>query len=130
GLSVANLPALENIHRRYYRPGNLTIAIVGGFRRDDAISLARKYLIRHTTAPGISTVAPIDWAKTSKSSTVKWDSDVRAVCISYPPPAGARDRLLLSLYGELVGMRLSSDQKLKSAAACVYTSNHLYSVGA
>jgi hypothetical protein len=106
----------------------MILVIVGGFTNAQAMPLIRMHL---------GTIAPrpaeppksIAWERAGKDTMVRWDSKVRAVCLAFPPPASLKDQLILSLWGEVVAMRLNRESGLRAASDCVFATNHLWNVG-
>ncbi|MCH8253084.1 MAG: insulinase family protein [Planctomycetes bacterium] len=127
GLEDIPLDAIERLHRTNYRPENLTLVLVGGFDRAKAMTLIEKYLGVIERGTPIDSPS-IDWSKVPKRMTVKWDSTVRAVCVAFPPPADAYDRILLSLWGGMLMQRLMTDDEIKAVADSTFCSNHLWGV--
>ena len=127
GMEDFSIATLEQFHRDYYRPDNLTLILVGGFDRDEALQLIRKHLGR--IRPPKRDLKPIDWSKLPPRATVHWDSRVRAVCIAFAPPADRTERIILSLWGAQLMSKLKSDSALTSAADNLFCSIHTWSVG-
>lgn len=127
GLEDIPLEKIERLHRATYHPENLTLVLVGGFDRAKALTLIEKHLgvIERGTPVELES---IDWSKVPERMTVKWDSTVRAVCIAFPPPADAYDRILLSLWGNGLMQKLMTDGEIKAVAESTFCSNHLWSV--
>jgi hypothetical protein len=61
--------------------------------------------------------------------TVQWDSSVRAVCIGFPPPDDVNERLLLTLWGNLLMQRLMTDTEVQGAADAIFCTNPTWGVG-
>ncbi len=127
-LGAPYLPMLESMRAQFYRPENMIVTIVGGFKPDEAVKLIHKHLASINGRRGMPS-HPINWPGVKKDATVRWDSKVRAVCVAFPPPSTSRDRLILSLWGDIVNMRLSTDMNLRASSECVFVSNHLWNVG-
>jgi len=128
GLEEFALENLVRFHRASYRPGNLTLILVGGFDRDNAIELARKHLGSIESGPA-DPLDPIDWAKIPKRSTVRWDAKVRAVCIAFVPPHDRVDRVTLSLWGNMLHQQLAGDPAIAAVTDHVSCSNQMWNVG-
>ncbi len=128
GIESYDPEALAAFHRATYRPDNLTLVLVGGFEADAAMELIRKCLggIRN---PEQARVALIDWAKTARRSTVRWDSSVAAVCIAFDPPVDRIERIALSLWGSSLHQALWADAEVMGRASAIMTSSHMWSVG-
>ncbi len=128
GLAEVPIGELRRFHEAYYRPGNLVVVLVGGIDRKEGLRLVKKYL--GSIAEGeTSTQESPDWAGIPKRTRVRWDSSVRAMCIGYAPPKTLSDRVLLSLWGNLLMQKLMNDAQIKKSAAMVCTSNQTWSVG-
>lgn len=119
---------LERFRSQTYRPDNLTLVLVGDFDPEAALELARKH-IGSIKNPDAARLAPIDWTKAPKRATVKWDSSVQAVCIAFPPPEDATERVVLSLWGAMLQQQLAADPQLQPLADAVLVPNHMWSVG-
>jgi predicted Zn-dependent peptidase len=128
GLEEIPVAELERFHRAFYHPKNLTLVVVGGSQRDEALQLVKKHLGSLRPAE-TTTPQPIAWTKVPRETTVQWDSTVRVVCIGFPPPDEDKDRLLLSLWGNLLTQRLMTDQEIRGAADAVFCTNQMWSVG-
>lgn len=129
GLESIPVADLEQFYHNFYRPQNLVLVIVGGFKRDEVLSLVKKHLggIR---SPETIPPKPNIWSQVPKEMTVQWDSKVRAVCIGFPPPDDAKERLILSLWGNLLMQRLIMDQDIQQSADSVFCANQMWSVDA
>ena len=128
GLEEIPVDDLKRLHARCYHPGNLVLAIAGGFERGEAIKLVEDVL-GGIPASRAAPPRPPAWARVREKIEVRWDSKVRAVCIAYPPPEKAMDRLALSLWGNLLMQKLMSDKALMGVADAVFASNQNWSVG-
>jgi predicted Zn-dependent peptidase len=128
GLEQFALADIEAFHARFYRPANLVLVIVGAFDKAEAIDLLEKHL--STVLPEkAEAVPPTDWADLPKEMTIVWDSKVAAVCAAFPPPAATGDRIVLSLWGNLVMQRLSTAEAINELSDAVFTSNQSWPVG-
>jgi predicted Zn-dependent peptidase len=126
GLEDARIVDLHRFHRAFYHPENSLLVIVGSFRRDEALRLAGKHLgslqLAATAPP-----QPPPWTQIKKDLTVQWDSKVRAVCIGFPPPENIKERIALSLWGNLLWQKLMTDEQIQKAADAVLCTNQLWS---
>lgn len=128
GLEDIPVADLEGFHRAFYHPGNLLLVVVGGFGRDEALELVNKHL-GSLKPPQTPPPQPVPWAQVPKARTVEWDSQVRAVCLGFPPPEDETDRVVLSLWGNLLMQRLMADRQVQAAVSSVFCTNQLWGVG-
>ncbi len=128
GLENLSIDDLAGFHRRFYRPDNLTLILVGGFEADHALKLLEKHLggIR---PEGTARLAAIDWPKVPRRMTVQWDAKLRGVCIAFPPPDDQGDCLVLSLLGSVLAQKLTTDSEIGKVADSVFCSNFQWGVG-
>ncbi|MFB3104278.1 MAG: M16 family metallopeptidase, partial [Pseudomonadales bacterium] len=126
GLEDFSIEELENFHRAFYRPDNLTVVIIGGFNRDQAFELLEEHL-GDVRPPKQSRLAAIDWSRIPNRTTVRWDAKVRAVCLAFPPPSNRRDQIALSLLGAALTQELMKDPQINDVANTVTCTNHLWS---
>ena len=128
GLAAIPVAELERFYRASYHPQRLVLVLIGGFERAKALQLVKKHLgsIQPSDA---ATPQPLPWSQVPKEMTVQWDSSVRAVCIGFPPPDDVKERLLLTLWGNLLMQRLMTDTKVQGAADAVFCTNQAWTVG-
>ena len=125
GIPVADL---ERFHHASYHPKNLVLILIGAFERDEALQLVRKHLAaippRENALP-----QPVPWAQVPKQMMIHWDSKVRAVCVTFPPPFDVGQRFILSMWGNLLMQELMTDKQIQAAADAVFCANQAWSVG-
>jgi predicted Zn-dependent peptidase len=128
GLERIPVADLERFYRASYSPKGLVLVLVGGFERAKALELVGKHLgsIQPSDA---AAPQPLPWSQVPKEMTVQWDSSVRAVCIGFPPPDDVKERLLLTLWGNLLMQRLMTDTQVQAAADVVFCTNPTWGVG-
>lgn len=128
GLERIPVADLERFYHASYGPQRLVLVLVGGFDRTEALQLVKKHLgtiqPRDAAAP-----QPLSWAQVPKEMTIQWDSSVRAVCIGFRPPDDVKERLLLTLWGNLLTQRLMTDTRVQGAADAVFCTNMTWGVG-
>ncbi len=126
---VDQLPAdkLKSFFRAQYRPDQLTIAIVGGFKKDEALVLAKEHL--GSIPSRKAEQKPLDWNALPLRAHLTWDADVHAVCVYFPPPADPGDRALLSVWAMVMGVRLAERPDLRTIANMICASNTGWPVG-
>jgi len=128
GLAEVPIGELKQFHKAYYRPGNLVVVLVGGVDREEGLRLVKKHLGPINEGETSTREAP-DWTGIPKRTRVRWDSSTSAMCIGFAPPKALSDRVLLSLWGNLLMQKLMNDAEIKKSAAMVCTSNQTWSVG-
>ena len=128
GLEHIPVADLERFYRASCHPQRLVLVLVGGFERAKALELVQKHLgsIQPSDADAPQ---PLPWSEVPKEMTVEWDSSVRAVCIGFPPPDDVKERLLLTLWGNLLMQRLMTDTEVQGAADAVFSTNQAWGVG-
>ena len=128
GLAAIPVAELERFYRASYHPQRLVLVLIGGFERAKALQLVKKHLgsIQPSDA---ATPQPLPWSQVPKEMTVQWDSSVRAVCIGFPPPDDVKERLLLTLWGNLLMQGLMTDTKVQGAADAIFCTNTTWGVG-
>jgi predicted Zn-dependent peptidase len=127
---LENIPVadLERFYRACYRPQTSVLVLVGGFNRTEALQLVKKHL--GTIQPrDAAPLQPLSWGQVPKEMTVQWDSSIRAVCIGFPPPDDVNERLLLTLWGNLLMQRLMTDTEVQGAADAIFCTNLTWGVG-
>ena len=128
GLERIPVADLERFYRASFNPQSLVLVLVGGFDRTQALQLVNKHL--GAIQPGdAAPLQPLSWAQVPKEMAVQWDSSVRAVCIGFPPPDDIKERLLLSLWGNLLMQRLMTDAEVQKLADAVFCTNQSWSAG-
>jgi len=128
GLERIPVADLERFYRASYNPKGLVLVLVGGFERAKALELVGKHLgsIQPSDA---AAPQPLPWSQVPKEMTVQWDSSVRAVCIGFPPPDDVNERLLLTLWGNLLMQGLMTDTEVQGAADAIFCTNQAWTVG-
>ena len=118
---------VEAFYRTQYRPDQLTLAIAGKFSKDDAVAWAREHLgpIENQGAEQKA----LNWSTTPASARVTWDVDLHALCVFAAPPADAKERALLSLWGTALFERLAAYPELRELAHMSFVSNTTWPVG-
>jgi hypothetical protein len=126
---VDQLPAdkLESFYRAQYRPDQLTIAIVGGFKKDEALALAKEHL--GAIPSRMAEQKPLNWDTLPAKAHITWDADVHAICVYALPPTDPKDRRLLSLWGTALMQKLSTNAELNKIAHMNFASNTTWPVG-
>jgi len=128
GLEHIPVADLERFYRASCHPQRLVLVLIGGFERAKALELVKQHLgsIQPSDA---ATPQPLPWSQVPKEMTVQWDSSVRAVCIGFPPPDDVKERLLLTLWGNLLMQRLMTDTEVQGAADAIFCTNQAWTVG-
>lgn len=127
GLEALGVEKLRAFHRAYYRPSNLLLVIAGEFERDKALALLKQHL-GGIQSPKTKPKPRMDWTRAPARHAMRWDSKVRAVCIAFPPPDDRLDRIVLSLWGNLLMQRLMNDADIRAATDSVSCTNQLWFV--
>ncbi|HVR73383.1 MAG TPA: hypothetical protein VMT52_03590, partial [Planctomycetota bacterium] len=112
-------------------PENLILVVAGGF--DPAKVLDR---IKERLEP-IAPRGPVtsDSRKSHplgegpKRFAVAWDARARGVCIAFPPPESARERLVLTLWGGLKANALSRDAAILRTSSSSFVTQPPWNVG-
>lgn len=128
GLDQIPLDRLREFHSSTYRPDRMTFIIAGDFDEQRVLSSVRQTLGSvknqvHTNQPAI------DWNKLPLKVSVDWDTSLNAICLYYPPPENARDRMVLSHLGTLWNSHLGTDTALKKSTEMVMSSSVQWAVG-
>jgi predicted Zn-dependent peptidase len=119
---------LQQFHHASYRPENLTLVLIGDFERARALRLIERHL-GGIANPRASRPAAIDWSKAPERSTVHWDSKTSAVCIAFPPPPDASDRIVLTLWGSSLHQALQADAEIAREVDALICPSQNWSVG-
>lgn len=129
GLERTGVKSLKDFHRQTYRPERSCLVVVGGFNQEKAMRLLNRHLgVIKSAAPGAKLPA-IDWTRMPGELTMRWDSRTRAVCIAFPPPAGPKERFLMTLWGQIMRMREISPRALASWAGAYFCTHMAWSAG-
>lgn len=128
GLESLDLDRLASMHGSSYLPEQLTIAIVGRFDRAEAIELVREHLggIEIASAGALT---PIDWSAVRPHAELLWDASLSGICVAFPPPDDPVERLALTLLGQIVCSRLSSDRELRGLTGLISGTSRIAPVG-
>lgn len=129
GLLELPLERLKEFHSATYRPERLTLVISGGFERARAIELAKASVGAVKAGGAAKPRVAIDWTKVAPTARVTWDAKVSAVVLAYPPPQAARDRLAVSVLGDVLYARLSTDPQITGVARFVICTNQSWPAG-
>jgi predicted Zn-dependent peptidase len=127
GLENISQEQLENFHAQFYQPRNLILVLAGDFKPADGLGLVKKYFggaVSRTPAEP----AGIKWEALSELA-VQWDVKTRAFCLAYPPPSDSRERLLLTLWGNLLYQKLNADPDLQLSLDFSFCSNQSWPAG-
>ena len=127
GLDQIPPAKLEAFYQAQYRPDQLTIAIVGGFKEDEALAMAKEHL--GTLSASKSEQKPLNWNSLPAAAHLTWDADVHAICVYAAPPAEATDRMLLSLWGTALMQKLAVRSNLRELTHMSFSSNTTWPVG-
>jgi predicted Zn-dependent peptidase len=128
GLERISVADLERFYRASSDPHRLALVLIGGFERARAVELLEKYL-GSIESLDAAAFPPLPWSQVPKEMTVQWDSSVRAVCISFPPPQDVIERLPLTLWGNVLMQKLVSDVKVQALTDAVFCTNASWGVG-
>jgi|CXWL01.1.fsa_nt_gi predicted Zn-dependent peptidase len=121
---------LEAFYRTMKLPDfDRTIAIVGAFRKDEALALAREHLGNLSIFSYERNRQTVKWDKQPREGAIVWDADVYGICLYAPPPADPIDRTLLSLWGTALMQKLSVRTDLSEIAHMTFASNTTWPVG-
>lgn len=129
GLEHTSVKRLNDFHRMTYRPDRFILVVAGGFNQEKAIKLLNRHLgVLKSSASGVK-LPPIDWTRMPGELTIRWDSRTRVVGIAFPPPAGAKERFLMTLWGQVMMMREMSSRALASLTDAYFCTNIAWSTG-
>lgn len=127
GLDQIPVDKLESFYRERYRPDQLTLAIVGGFQKADAIKLAREHFAAIPSEKRAK--RSISWNSFATPARVTWDAEVHAVCLYAPPPPDPNSRWLLSLWGTAFLQKLATHSELRELSNMTFATNSTWPVG-
>jgi hypothetical protein len=126
GLAAIDIERIRSFHRRVYHPGNLVLVVLGGFEPGRARELVERHL---GGLAGGERPADVDWSSVPRISRVVWDTDTRAYCVAYEPPADRFEKNFLSLWASLWWSRdLRGDQELARHAVMTFSSQWTWPV--
>jgi predicted Zn-dependent peptidase len=124
-----NVEALKAFHRSFYYPRNATLVLMGPFKVAEALNMVKKHFGSISAAPeSPGGGQDIVW-KDIAESIVQWDLSGRAFCLAFPPPTDPKERLLMSLWGNLLLPKLSADPTLQLSSEFTFSSNQAWPVG-
>lgn len=127
GVDQLPIEKVESFFRAQYRPDQLTIAIVGGFKKDEALALAKEHLGAIPSRKAER--KPFNWSSLPAKAHITWDADVHAICVYAAPPSDPKDRALLGLWGTVLMQKLGSHPPLNELAHMSFASNTTWPVG-
>lgn len=122
GLEDMTVKDLRAFHTRFYRPGKLTLVIVGDFQVEQVKKLIQDNL-GNIKNPQVPAETPITWEKVAKRHTVQWDAKRSGVCLAFPPPKDKASSAAMSLFGTLLMQQLHLDAELKRVADMAFCTN-------
>jgi predicted Zn-dependent peptidase len=128
GLESIPIEQLREFHAATYRPDRLTLVIAGDFDLEKAKQSVQE-TIGTVTSPKRVARRTIDWENLPQNLNVEWDASLSAVCVYYPPPAAALDRIVLSYLGTGWIDSLSNDPTLKAMTDMIIPSPVTWPVG-
>lgn len=125
-----DLKALEAFHARYYRPDRLTLVIVGGVEPARALELARARFGVLKNPEQAPAGAALDEPIKPVAVEMRWNARSEAAILAATAPESPRDRVALSLIGQIAMQRLVGHAEMDKAAKFRLTTMPSWPVGA
>jgi len=116
---------IKSFHDTYYRPDDMVISVIGGFKMEEAEQLVRKHFENIPSRPA----PPAPTAMITESVPATWDIPAEVTFLVFPSPgATQKERLALTILGSHLHRQIAASEELFQSMAAVYASNYTYPV--
>lgn len=132
GLEDIGAERLRDWHRAVQTPDRLTLVVVGDVDPGRVIELAKEHLGRIELPADRAGREPVGrWPvwEGERVREVRWDAAAPAVVLAWPPPEDTAERLAVSVWGNLLTQRLSTDPRVRRVASFAMSTNHVWPAG-
>jgi len=125
GVASLTLDDVKKFHDAHYRPDDMTLVLIGNFKKAEAEALVRKYFESIPSRP----VPPPPTVTLKRSVDATWDVAAQATVFVSPGNYTDKERLILTMFGAFLQQLFAHSPEVYGNCQAIYTSNQTYPVG-